>query len=63
MREREGYRELLADLREHFGTNHNLLTAKEVAQYCGCDARTAVKRFDIPKGGILMVNLARRMCQ
>ena len=63
MREREGYREILADLREHFGPNHNLLTAKDVALYCGCDTRTAVKRYDIPKGGILMINLARRMCQ
>lgn len=63
MRERDGYRDVLADLREYFGTEHNLLSAKDVAKYCGIDPRTAAKRYDIPKTGILMVNLARRMCQ
>lgn len=63
MREHEGYRDVVADLREYFGPDHNLLTAKEVAKYCGCDPRTARSRYDIPKTGILIVHLARRMCQ
>lgn len=63
MREREGYRDVLAALREYFGPDHNLLKASDVAKFCGCDPRTAVKRFDIPKGGIMLPILARRMCQ
>lgn len=63
MREREGYRDVLADLKEYFGPDHNSLTAKDVARYCGIDSRTAAKRFSIPKDGIMMVILARRMCQ
>ena len=63
MRERDGYRDLVADLREYFGADHNLLTAKEVAKYCGCDPRTARSRYNIPKSGILIPILARRMCQ
>lgn len=63
MRERDGHRDLLADLREYFGADHNLLTAKEVAKYCGKDPRTVTKLYNIPKAGIQMVLLARRMCQ
>lgn len=63
MRERDGHRDLLADLREYFGADHNLLTAKEVAKYCGKDPRTVAKIYNIPKTGIQMVLLARRMCQ
>lgn len=63
MRERDGYRDVVADLREYFGKDHNLLTAKEVAKYCGRDPRTIARLYDIPKNGILIVQLARRMCQ
>lgn len=62
MRELEGYRDVLADLREYFGPDHNLLSAKDVARYCGCDPRTARDLYNIPKSGILMPILARRMC-
>lgn len=61
-REREGYRDMLADLREYFGPDHNLLTVKDVAKYCGIDPRTAAKRYDISKDGIMLVMLARKMC-
>ncbi len=62
-RECEGYRENLEALRQYFGPNHNLLKPTDVARFCGCCPRTAVKRFDIPKGGIMLTILARRMCK
>ncbi len=63
MRERDGYRDLVADLREYFGKDHNLLTAKEVARYCGRDVRTIKKNYSIPKTGITIPMLARQLCR
>ena len=40
-----------------------LLTAVDVAAYCGIDPRTARRRYSISKEGITIPTLARRMCQ
>lgn len=63
MREAEGYREMVADLRAFFGENHNLLSPKDVAKYCGRDVRTIKKNYKIPKVGITIPMLARQMCR
>lgn len=62
-REHESYRDNLERLSEYFGPDHNLLTAKDVARYCGRDARTVANLYNISKGGITIPTLARRMCQ
>ena len=59
MREKEGYRDVLADILEFTG-GKRLLTASEAAAYCGIDRRTAIKRFGI-KDGIAAPVLARKL--
>jgi len=59
-REKESYRDNLEALLTHFGGRH-LLSASDVASYCGRDRRTVVKLFQIPKTGITAETLARRM--
>ena len=61
MREKEGYRDHLESLEKHF--NKHWVRAVEVGYYCGMDYRTAKKMFDIPKEGISIETLARRMCK
>lgn len=60
-REFAAYRDNYAALIEYFGRTKQLLTAKDVATFCGCNYRTAAKRFNIPRGGITMATLAREM--
>lgn len=62
-RENESYRDNYEALLAFFGRNKQLLYAKDVSLFCGCCPRTAAIRFDIPKGGITMATLARRMCR
>ena len=62
-REHEAYRDNLESLIEYFGRNHNLLSAANVARYCGRDPRTVAKYYDIPKQGISIPTLARKMCK
>ena len=62
-REHESYRDNLEALLSYFGRDHNLVSASEVAKYCGCCARTAAKIYEIPKHGITLPTLARRMCR
>ena len=60
-REKAEYRDNLEALLERFPTKM-LLTAKEVAGYCGIDPRTAQKRYSTGREGITIPTLARRMC-
>lgn len=61
MREKEGYRDVLADILE-YTNGRRLLTVAETARYLGIDRRTAAKRYDIPPEGIAAPVLARRLC-
>ena len=62
MREKPEYRDNMEALLA-FSGGKMLLSATEVAKYCGCDRRTAVKRYAISKDGITVPTLARRMCE
>ena len=44
MREPEGFRETIGDIREFFGMEVQMLTVGQVAKYLSCDHRT-VKRL------------------
>jgi hypothetical protein len=61
-RERPEYRDNYEALVEHF-PNKMLLTAMDVAAYCGIDPRTARRRYAIGREGITIPTLARRMSQ
>lgn len=61
MREKEDYRDILEALTKHF--NKHWVYPTEVADYCGIDYRTAMRKFDISRKGISIETLARRMCQ
>lgn len=61
-RELPEYRDNYEALCEKF-PEKMLLTAVEVAAYCGIDPRTARKRYEIGRGGITIPTLARRMCR
>lgn len=60
MRETEEYRDNYEALLAFFG-NKRLLTATDVAEYCKRDRRFVKELYDIPKGGITVPTLARRM--
>lgn len=62
MKEHEAYRDNLESLLEFFG-NKRLLTASDVAEYCGRDRRFVKQLYDIPRTGITVNTLARKMCQ
>jgi len=62
VREHEAYRDNLESLLEFFG-NKRLLTASDVAEYCGRDRRFVKQLYDIPRTGITVNTLARKMCQ
>ncbi len=62
-RENESYRDNLEQLISYFGKDHNLLTAAEVAKFCGKCPRTVSTIYEIPRHGITMATLARRMCR
>lgn len=62
MREHEAYRDNLEALMEHFG-NKRLLTATDVAEYCGRDRRFIKELYGIPRTGITIQTLARKMCK
>lgn len=61
-RELPDYRDNYEALREFFPTRM-LLTAKDVAAYCGIDQRTARRRYEIGRDGITIPSLARKLCQ
>jgi len=61
-REKPEYRDNYEALREHF-PDKMMLTAKDVADYCGRDPRTVRKLYDISREGITVPTLARRMCR
>ena len=46
---------------EHFGERKRLLHASDVAEYLGCDSRTATKLYNIQPGGITRETLAQRL--
>ena len=60
MRESESYRDNYESLLAYFG-NKRLLTASDVAQYTGRDRRFVKELYDIPRSGITVPTLARRM--
>ena len=60
-REKPEYRDNFEALLQ-FSGGRMMLTAKEVGQYLGRDPRTVKKLYDIPKAGITIPTLARRMC-
>lgn len=60
-REKEGYRDILADLLEFFG-GKRVLTAADVSAYTGLCRRTAATRYGITKEGITVHALARKLC-
>ena len=60
-REDPAYRDNLAELKEFFG-DRRLVTAKDVATYCGRDKRFVAELYQIPSTGITLPTLARRMC-
>ncbi len=60
MKERPEYRDNMEALIA-FSGGKMLLSATEVARYCGIDRRTAIKRYEIQKDGITIPTLARRM--
>lgn len=62
MRETEAYRDNYESLVSFFGQKR-LLTASDVAEYCGRDRRLVKRLYDIPKSGITVSTLARRMSQ
>ena len=62
MRELPEYRDNYESLLEFFGSKR-LLTITDVAEYCGRDRRTVQALYDIPKTGITIPTLARRMCR
>lgn len=62
MKEQEAYRDNYEALLDYFG-NKRLLTATDVAEYCNRDRRFVKELYDIPKGGITIPTLARRMCR
>lgn len=61
-REKPEYRDNLEALIAAF-PEKMLLTAREVAQYCGIDPRTAKRWYQIDRRGITIPTLARRMCR
>lgn len=61
-KEVEGYRDMLEDLLQYFG-GARLVYPAQVAKYLGVCSRTAAKRYDIPREGIALPILARRMCK
>ncbi|WP_143162355.1 hypothetical protein [Sporobacter termitidis] len=62
-REKEGYRDQLADISAFFG-ERRLLMISDVIRYLGRDRDYVIKRLGIshPKDGITTVELARRLC-
>lgn len=59
-RELEAYRDNLEELLKFFGSRR-LVTAVDVAHYCGRDRRFVAELYNIPKSGITLPTLARRM--
>ncbi len=62
MRELEAYRDNFESLQAFFGPKR-LLTASDVARYTGRDRRFVKELYDIPKEGITVPTLARKMCR
>lgn len=60
----KGYRDVLADLTEHFGTGA-WITITQLAAYDHADPRTVRKRYGLPKNakGVNRCILARRICE
>jgi len=61
MKEKEGYRDILADILA-YTDGRRLLKKKDVAGYLGIDTRTATKRFGVTADGIAAPVLARKLC-
>jgi len=62
MKEPEAYRDNYESLLAFFG-NKRLLTAQDVAAYTGRDRRFVANLYGIPRSGITIPTLARRMCR
>ena len=61
-RELEGYRDVMEDLLTFFN-GRRLLYQRDVAEYLGCCPRKAAKLYNIPREGITIPLLARRICK
>ena len=64
MREKEGYRDTIADLNRIF-PEKGMLSKNEVAQFLGVSVRTVERRrliFDRTTGRITKADLARQIC-
>lgn len=59
-REKEGFREELAEILLFTG-NKRHLNQKQVAEYMGIDRHTVKRRYGVSREGITAVNLARRL--
>ena len=62
MRESEGYRETLADIKQVFGSNVGMLTVNQVAQYLNCDRRTVVQIIKKGKLHAKNIGLSNKNC-
>lgn len=60
-REKESYRDILADLLEFTGGRREM-SLSEVAKYLGRDRRTIQRKYGIQPGGIVVPELARKLC-
>lgn len=60
-REKEGYRDILADILEFTGGKRELSMA-DVEKYLGTERRHIKKRYGITAGGIVAPLLARKLC-
>ena len=61
-REKKYFRDMLERIKEVF-PDKEMLSIKEVADFVGCDARTAKKSFSFnERNRIAVVVLAREMC-
>ena len=61
-REDEADRDNLEQLYKYF-LPRRLIYLSDVARYLGCHRNTAAKRYNVPKEGITLETLARRLCR
>lgn len=61
-KEKDDYREILADILE-FTNGKRLLSIRDVARYLSITPDTAAKRYGVTKNGIMAQSLARKLCQ
>lgn len=60
-REKEAYRDILADILEFTGGKREL-SMRDIEKYLGKDRRHIKKKYGIEAGGIVAPELARKLC-